>query len=279
MIYPMHKLFEKEGFTMAQEFLFKNVEITSDEIEICKIGVKDLWQALKNGIDDFNAKPTVIVFLFVFYPLFALLITLFMIGQNMLYIAFPLVTGFTFLGPIVLVSLYEMSRYRELGQDVSWRTSFDFIHSSSFAPILALSLMMMLLYVAWLYMAQFLYFGSFGAAPANSISEFLTQIFTTRQGAGLIVYGTALGLMFAVVALAISVVSFPLALDKPVSSITAVKTSVKAVFSNPLIMTLWGLIVSALLAIGTIVFLLGLIVVVPILGHATWHLYRRLVKQ
>ena len=279
MAYPMHKLFEKEGFIMAQEFLFKDVEITSEEIEIRKIGIKDLLQSLKNGVDDFNAKPTIIVFLFIFYPLFALLITLFMIGQNMLYIAFPLVTGFTFLGPIVLVSLYEMSRYRELGLDVNWRTSFDFIHSSSFAPILALSLMMMLLYVAWLFMAQFLYFGIFGAAPPNSLSDFLIQIFTTRTGAGLVVYGTALGLIFAIVALAISVVSFPLALDKPVSSITAVKTSVKAVFSNPLMMALWGLIVSALLAVGTILFLLGLIVVVPILGHATWHLYRRLVKQ
>jgi len=263
---------------MAQEVLFRDVQLTSSEIEICKIGVKDLWQSLKEGFDDFNANPTVIVFLFVFYPLFALVLTLFMTGKNPIHLAFPIVSGFTFLGPVVLVCLYEMSRYRERGLNVTWKSAFDFVHSSSFATILALSMVMMLLYVGWLYMAQFLYLGRFSAVPPTSISDFLTQVLTTRNGAGLIVYGSALGFIFAVLALSISVVSFPLALDKPVSSVTAVKTSVRAVISNPLMMALWGLIVSVLLAIGTILLLIGLVAVVPILGHATWHLYRKLIK-
>jgi len=171
-----------------------------------------------------------------------------------------------------------MSRYRERGLEVTWKSAFDFVHSSSFATILALSVAMMLLYAAWFYMAQLLYFGRFSAVPPTSISDFLTQVLTTRNGAGLIVYGSVLGFIFAVVALSISVVSFPLALDKPVSSITAVKTSIRAVISNPLMMALWGLIVSVLLAAGTILLLIGLVAVVPILGHATWHLYRKLVK-
>jgi len=84
---------------MAKELLFRDVQVTSSEIEICKIGVKDLWQSLKEGFDDFNASPTVIVFLFVFYPLLALLLTLFMTGQNMVHLAFPMISGFTLLGP------------------------------------------------------------------------------------------------------------------------------------------------------------------------------------
>lgn len=263
---------------MAQEILFRDIKLTSSDIVIRKIGVRDLWQSLKEGFDDFNYKPTVIVFLFVFYPLLALLLTLFMTGQDLVHLAFPIISGFTFLGPVVLVCLYEMSRYRENGNDVTWKTAFDFVHSSSFATILALSLLMMLLYVAWLYMAQFLYFGRFGANLPASISDFVTQVLTTRNGAGLIVYGSALGFIFAVVAFSISVVSFPLALDKPVSTITAISTSVKAVISNPLMMALWGLIVSLLLTVGTILLLIGLVAVVPILGHATWHLYRKLVK-
>lgn len=264
---------------MAQEFLFRDVQITSSEIDICKISVKDLWQALKEGYDDFNAKPTIFFFLAVFYTLFALLLTLLLIGQNLMHLAFPVVSGFTLLGPVVLVCLFEMSRHRERGLDVTWRSTFDFVHSSSFAPIVALSILMMLLYVAWLYMAQLIYFSLFGAVPPDSISDFVTQVLSTRRGGALIFYGNLVGLIFAVLALSISVVSFPLVLDKPVSSITAISASVKAVVSNPLMMILWGLIVAVLLATGTILFLIGLAVVLPVLGHATWHLYRKIIKQ
>ena len=263
---------------MAQEKTFRDVQVTSSEIGIRKIGVKDLWQALKEGFDDFNAKPSHVVFLCVIYPLFALLLTLLLIGQNLLYLAFPMIAGFTLFGPVVSVGLFEMSRRRERGLDVTWRSAFEFAHSSSFAPIAALSVAMLLLYVAWLYMAQLIYFGLFGAVPPDSISDFATQVLTTRRGGALIVYGTAVGFMFAVVALAISVVAFPLLLDRQVSAITAVRTSIRAVTSNPLMMAVWGLIVVLLLAAGSILFLIGLAVVLPILGHATWHLYRKLVE-
>ncbi len=127
-------------------------------------------------------------------------------------------------------------------------------------------------------MAQLLYFGLFGAVPPDSISEFATQVLTTRQGGALIFYGTVLGFIFVIVALAVSVVAFPLLLDRPVSAITAVSTSIKAVTSNSLMMAGWGLIVVVLLAAGSILFLIGLAVVLPILGHATWHLYRKLIE-
>ena len=272
------KLFEKEGFSMAQENTIRDVQVTPSEIGIRKIGVKDLWQALKEGFDDFNAKPSHVVFLCVIYPLFALLLTLIVTGPYLLHLVFPVVSGFTLIGPVVSVGLFEMSRRRERGLDVTWSSAFDFVHSSSFAPILALSVAMMLLYVAWLYIAQLLYFGLFGAVPPDSISEFATQVLTTRQGGALIFYGTVLGFIFVIVALAVSVVAFPLLLDRPVSAITAVSTSIKAVTSNSLMMAGWGLIVVVLLAAGSILFLIGLAVVLPILGHATWHLYRKLIE-
>ncbi len=263
---------------MAQEKTFRDVQVTSSEIVIRKIGVNYLWQALKEGFDDFKAKPSHIPFLIVIYPLFALLLTLFLVGDNLLLLAFPMVVGFTFLGPVVSVGLFEMSRRRERGLDVTWGSAFDFVHSSSFAPILALSVAMLLLYVAWLFMAQLIYFGLFGAVPPDSISDFATQLVTTRRGGALIFYGNGVGFMFALVALAISVVGFPLALDRPVTAITAASISIKAVTSNSLIMAVWGLIVVVLLAAGSILFLIGLAYVLPILGHATWHLYRKLVE-
>lgn len=263
---------------MAQEKTFRDLQITSSEIGIRKIGVNDLWHALKEGYDDFNAKPTIIIFLFVFYPLFAVVLSLFLIGQNMLHLAFPVISGLTLLGPVVLVWLFEMSRHLEQGTDVTWRSAFEFVHSSSFAPVVALSIVMMLLYVAWLYIAQLIYAGTIGAVHPTSISEFVNQVLTTRRGAALIFYGNLVGFVFAVIALSISVVSFPLVLDKPVSSMTAVTASIKAVVTNPLMIALWGVIVSVLLIAGTALFLVGLAAVLPILGHATWHLYRRLVE-
>ena len=144
---------------MAHESSFRDVQVTSSDIGVRTIGLNDLWRSLKEGYDDFSAMPTIGVFLTVLYPLFALLLTLFLIGKNLLYLAFPMVAGLTLIGPVVSVALFEMSRRRERGLDVSWRSTFDFVHSCSFAPILALSLLMMLIYVAWLFMAQFLYFG------------------------------------------------------------------------------------------------------------------------
>jgi uncharacterized membrane protein len=264
---------------MAQERLFRDVQVSSSEIGIRTIGLNDLWQSLKEGYDDFNATPAVGMFLAIlFYLLFALLLTLVLVGGNLLHLAFPVIAGFTLIGPVVSVGLFEMSRRRERGLSVNWRSTFDFVHSASFAPILALSVVMMLLYVAWLFTAQFLYFGIFGEDPPVSASDFLTQLVTTRRGAGLIWYGVLLGFLFALTALAISAVAFPLLLDRPASAATAVAVSIRAVAANLRVMAVWGGIVVVLLAAGAIVFLIGLAAVLPILGHATWHLYRKVVE-
>ena len=270
---------KQDGVAMGQETSFRDIQVRSNEIGIRKIGLNDLWQSLREGFDDFDARPTLGVFLTILYPLFALLLTLFLIGENRLHLAFPMVAGFTLIGPVVSVGLVEMSRRRERGLDLSWRSTFDFVHSASFAPVLALSIVLVLLYVAWLFMAEFLYFGLFGQDPPISASDFVTQLVTTRRGGALIFYGIPLGFVFAVTALAISVVAFPLVLDRPASAATAVAVSLRAVASNPMVMAVWGVIVAALLAAGTIVFLVGLAAVVPILGHATWHLYRKVVES
>jgi uncharacterized membrane protein len=263
---------------MAQVSSFRDIQITSSEIGIRKIGVQDLFQSLKEGYDDFNAMPSFGVFLAVIYPLAALLLTLWLVGGQPLYLAFPMIAGLALIGPVVSVALFEMSRRREMGLDLGWRPAFDFIHSASFAPIVALSVIMAVLYAGWIFMAQFIYVGRFGIDPPASIPEFMTQLFTTQRGAALIIYGNLIGFLFAFTTLAISVVGFPLLLDRPATSLTAISTSVRAVTANGFVMALWGVIVAVLLAVGAMLFLIGLAVVLPILGHATWHLYRKVVE-
>ena len=260
------------------ETLFDDIKVTSSEIGIRKIGVDDLWRSLKQGYEDFNAKPSFGIFLCVVYPLFALLLTLFVVGENLHHLVFPMLAGLTLLGPVVSVGLCAMSRRRERGLELSWRAAFDFVHSPSFAPIAALSVVMTLLYAAWLFMAQFIYTGLFGAHPPASFAAFATEVATTRHGQALIFYGLGVGAVFAFAALAISVFAFPLLLDKPTTSITAVGASIRGVTRNLAVMLLWGAIVVASLAVSASLLLVGLCAVLPILGHATWHLYRKVVQ-
>ena len=262
---------------MAQEVSFNDIQVPAVDIHVRKIGLADLWQSLREGYEDFNARPSHFAFLLIIYPLFALLLTLFLVGGRMLQFAFPMVAGLTLLGPIISVALFEVSRRRELGLDLSWQSAFGFVHSSAFAPITALSVIMMLLYVGWLYLAQLIYAGTLGLEPPASFAEFVNQVLTTRRGGALVAYGMFVGFLFAFAALAISVIAFPLLLDKPTTSVTAIIVSVRAVTSNLLPMAVWGLTVAVLLAAGAAIFLVGLIAVLPILGHATWHLYRKVI--
>lgn len=257
---------------------FEDIALQPDAFTIRQIRISDLFACLRAGYADYGANPGSIPLLILFYSLFALLFTLFAFGEQLRYLAFPVVAGCTLIGPLVAVVFFEMSRRRERGQVLKWRSTFRFIHTYSFAPILALSILMMVLYVAWLYMAELIYFGLFSGSEFASMSAFVNELFSTRRGGALIFYGNFVGFLFAFTAMAISIVSFPLALDKPVTSITAITVSVRAFTSNLLVLAVWGIIVVALLMIGTALFLIGLAITLPILGHATWHLYRRLLR-
>jgi uncharacterized membrane protein len=145
------------------------------------------------------------------------------------------------------------------------------------ASIALLGLVLGVLFITWLIAAQVLFTGLFGTAMPASLPALFYQIFTTGNGWLLIVAGNVIGLLFAIEVLCISAVSFPLMLDRHTSAQTAMATSIKATLANPVPMALWGLIVALLLAVGMATLFVGLIIVMPVLGHATWHLYRELV--
>jgi len=251
-----------------------------------KIGPADLKDALAKGLADFSAKPSHLVFLGLIYPLVGIGLV---VGASPQLI-FPLLSGFALIGPFAGIGLYEISQARELGLDTSWKHAFAVVRSHSIFPILSLGLLLLVIFGCWLFAAQALYVSLLGPAPPQSFTQFITTIFDTPQGWKLIGYGTGIGFVFAVLALSLSVVSFPMLLDRPIDAEAidvvaptidvpiAIQTSIKAVLVNPFTMALWGLIVAGSLAIGFLLMFAGLAVVVPVLAHSTWHLYRKVVE-
>jgi uncharacterized membrane protein len=144
--------------------------------------------------------------------------------------------------------------------------------------MLGLGVLLLALFVTWVATAQAIYVAAFGYETAAGIPDFATRVLTTPQGWWLIIAGCSIGFVFALVALCISVVSFPLMLDRHAGAGEAMVTSLRAVARNPLPMAAWGLIVAALLVAGSLPFFLGLAIVIPLLGHATWHLYRAVIE-
>lgn len=245
---------------------------------IRRIEIGDLMDALRRGMDDFRAMPTThVVFLSLIYPLVGLVLARLTFGYDVVPLLYPVVAGFALIGPFAAVWMYEMSRRREAGLDVSWRHAFDVLHARSFGAILALGLLLTVIFVVWLAVANTIYTAIMGYGGPVSFELFMRRVLTTPEGWLLIAVGNAVGLLFAATVLTISVVSFPLLLDRHVGPITAMATSAKAVAKNPGPMAVWGLVVAAALVAGSIPFLFGLAVVMPILGHATWHLYRKVV--
>jgi len=263
---------------MAQSHILvgANTELAAPAVR--RITTADLWDALRQGWDDFSAMPSHAIFLCIIYPIIGVGLAALTLGYAVLPLLFPLAAGFALIGPIAAVGLYELSRRREAGMEVSATDIFQVLHSPSIGAIVALGIVLTLIFLIWVATANAIYVAHFGYAAPESAGQFLHDVFMTPAGRSMIVIGNGVGFLFALAVLTISVVSFPMLLDRDAGAAGALLTSVRAVLANPVPMALWGIIVAALLALGSLPLFLGLPLVLPVLGHATWHLYRKVVE-
>ncbi len=245
--------------------------------DIRKIRFTHIGKALKLGFDDFWQKPSHYIFICLIYPVAGIALMAWSSGANLLPLIYPLATGFALIGPVAAIGLYEISRRRELGLDTSWRHALDVRNSTALPSIIALGAMLVGLFIAWLVSAHLLYSSLLGSSAPTDISAFMNDVFHTPEGLQLAIVGTAMGFVFALTVLATTVISFPLLLDRDVGAISAVETSIRVTLTNPWPILAWGLIVALLLFVGSLPVFAGLAIVLPLLGHATWHLYRMAV--
>jgi uncharacterized membrane protein len=241
------------------------------------IGYADVWLSLRQGFQDFESYRSDVIFLCATYALVGLVMARIAFGTDLLPLLFPLASGFAIVGPLAAVGLYEMSRRREQGAHVGWANAFDVLKAPAVAGIAALGLILIAVFLVWLAVAWLIFESTMGPVVPASPAVFAHDVFFTTGGREMIVIGVGMGFLFALLAMMLSVVSFPLLIDRDVGLDTAIATSFRAVMQNPGAMALWGLIVAAALLAGTALAFVGLVVAVPVLGHATWHLYRKLV--
>lgn len=262
---------------MADSHVLTDVRERLDLPEVRRLTIGDLFGSLREGWRGFWRKPSHLAFLGLIYPAVGAALAVWSSGNNSWPLLFPLITGFALIGPFAALPIYEMSRRQEMGLDTHWSAAFDVFRTPAFASIAALGVWLMILFTLWLMSAQFLYESLYGPGSPPSLAAFIDQVLNTPQGQILMLWGNLIGFGFAVVVLATAVVSIPLLLDCDVGTAVAVQTSVRVVLHNPIVIAVWGLMVVAILLLGALPLLVGLAIAVPMLGHATWHLYRRAI--
>ena len=242
-----------------------------------RIGPSDIAEALVRGLRDFQTAPLYGLAIGGFYAVGGIVILLCLTAFGMIYLAYPLAAGFALIGPFVAIGLYEVSRRLEAKQPLSVRAIWSTVTSRS--EIGWMAFVTLFIFVIWMYQVRLLIALLIGLnASFSSMREFLTVVLTTNEGLVFLLAGNLVGAALSLILFSLTVVSFPLLLDREVDFVTAMVTSVRSVVTSPLPMIGWAAVIVMLLIVSALPYFLGLVVTLPVLGHATWHLYRRIVE-
>jgi uncharacterized membrane protein len=241
-----------------------------------RITAADVVEALGQGLRDFQAAPLYGLMFGALYAAGGILIVLSLTALGMVYLAYPLAAGFALIGPFVAIGLYEVSRRRQLAQPIALADIWSTMRSRS--EIGWMAFVTLFIFILWMYQVRLLIALFLGLnASFSSLHEFIVVVLTTSEGLVFLLIGNMVGAALSLILFSLTVVSFPLLLERDVDFVTAMITSVRAVVTSPVPMIGWAAVIVVLLIISALPFFLGLLVTLPVLGHATWHLYRRIV--
>lgn len=264
---------------MASQTMSASRSPRRSPIAVRKITDDDLRWSLRQGYEDFGDLRGDLIFAGLIYTLTGVAAVVMTTSAPLMPFFFPVVAGVALLGPVAAVGFYELARRREKGQEVHWFNFLDVRKRPSIDDMGIVAALLLVIFLGWLLAAGALYALIFGWATPTSIGGFLSMVFTTPRGWALIAAGAVVGAIFGWFVLALSVASLPMLVDSDVSAAEAVGASWRASHANKREMVRWGLLVTALLVLGSIPLFVGLAFVLPWLGYSTWHLYTRLVDR
>lgn len=246
--------------------------------QVQAITFTDLWHVLKLGWADFLAAPQFGLFFSAIYVVGGLSLFAFVLWFELHWLAYPLVIGFALIGPFAASGLYEVSRRRELGLPLSWAEILTVVGRQRSRELGWMAFVMLFVFWVWMYQARTIFAVFFGFQGFASFDGFLAALFTTSNGWMFLLVGHLVGAIIAMVLFTLTVVSCPLLLDRDADFVTAMITSIRAVAASPTTMIAWGLFVITAVVLAAVPAFLGFLIVLPVFGHATWHLYRRVVE-
>lgn len=249
----------------------------AEKPEVMHVELGDLKAALAAGWRDFRRAPLFGIAFAAVYVLGGWLIWTAVTQKGQIWWTLPAAAGFPILGPFIACGLYEVSRRLQAGEPLDWHGVFGVIFRQKDRQIPSIAVVIVVFFLFWNFLAHMIFALFLGNATMTNVSSSL-GVFATREGMIMLVVGTAVGAIFATLLFALTVVSMPMLLEREVDFVTAMLTSVAVVRESPLVMLGWGALIGLLLFAAMLPGFLGLFIVLPVLGHASWHLYRRAVS-
>lgn len=248
-------------------------------LKVRQISFNDIKFAFSKGLKDFSRRPLLSLFFGLIFAGFGIVLVLGFTVFDSIWMTLPAAVGFPLVAPFVAVGLYEMSRRMERGEDFSWKDIFLAIFRQQQREFGWMSFVVLFVFWIWIYQARLLLALFLQWQSFSSLDNFIEVITTTQNGILFITIGTLVGAVLATVLFSLTVISMPLLLDKEIDFISAMILSVKAVHTNPFVMLSWGALIAILVFLALAPAFVGIIFVLPILGHVTWHLYERVIDD
>jgi len=252
------------------------VQSEPDRPEVLRVEASDIRASLAAGWRDVLRAPQYGLFFACFYVVGGWLVTWAVMAKGQLWWTLPAAAGFPILGPFIACGLYEVSRRLEAGQPLRRGEVFSVIFRQKDRQIPSMAAVIVVFFLFWNFLSHMIFALFLGRATLTNVSSSL-GIFLTPEGLAMLAVGTGVGAVFATLLFSLTVVSLPMLLEREVDFVTAMLTSLEVVRTSPVVMLVWGALIGALLFVGMLPGFLGLFAVLPLLGHASWHLYRRAI--